>query len=618
MEDDFGAVDAIARRFADRGGQPGLAYGVVTRGALAHAAGLGQQRLGGPVPGADTVFRIASMTKSFTASVVLLLRDAAALRLDDQAQDYVGELRELQLPSADSPRPTIRQLLTMTAGFPADDPWGDRQQGLDDAGFSELLHGGARFAWAPGTRFEYSNLGYAILGRVIKAAAGQDYADVVRGRMLGPLGMSDTGYDAHEFDDGRLARGHRPDGSGGWEEVIPDGDGAFAPMGGIFSCVSDLARWVSGFTDGFPPRDGEKGTHPLSRATRREMQLAQTMIANRPAGWFPAATPAGYGYGLFVEEDPEFGAIIQHSGGYPGFGSNMRWHPATGTGVIVLANSTYAAAGALSTQLLSALLRPAPASQARSAGAGDSGAGDSGAGDSGAGNDGPGDDGTGDSGPAGAVRGPAPGDGRPWPETLTARAAIDELLQAWADTSAARLFSANVAWDQPFASRRDALDRIRQRIGDFRPDPGRPAEYDSPAHCRWWLLGAQGTVQAEIRLTPQRDPRVQELSVAVPPAPGSALQAALDSLLSLINSGGEPWPGSLQLAASVDAGGLARQLRLASVSAGQVAVSAFQAGDGAESVTAELAGDNARVIVTVVVDRAGAILQADVTAAPHA
>ena len=67
---------------------------------------------------------------------------------------------------------SIRHLLTMTAGFPTDDPWGDRQQGLPLEEFARFLAGGVSFNWAPGTRFEYSNLGYAILGRVITAVTG--------------------------------------------------------------------------------------------------------------------------------------------------------------------------------------------------------------------------------------------------------------------------------------------------------------------------------------------------------------------------------------------------------------------------------------------------------------
>ncbi|HEU5421756.1 MAG TPA: serine hydrolase domain-containing protein [Streptosporangiaceae bacterium] len=582
---DLAAVDRLAAAFAERAGQPGLAYGVVAQGRLVHAGGLGERWLGGPVPDAGTVFRIASMTKSFTAATVLLLRDEGALRLDDLAEDYVPEVRGLSLPSADSPRPALRHLLTMTGGFPTDDPWGDRQQGLPPAEFAALLRdGGVRLAWVPGTRFEYSNLGYAILGRVIEKVTGEDYAAAVRARILAPLGMTRTGFEAAEFSPDELARGYQ-NGAGGWAELTPDPYGAFAPMGGVFSTVADLARWVSGFAGAFPPGDpGTGGPHPLSRATRREMQLPQLAIITGPGGSFPGGAGISYGFGLFIEDDPAFGAVVQHSGGYPGYGSQMRWHQATGIGTIVLGNGTYAHAGALASRMLAELL-------------GQLGAGPAGVTSAGA-----------------LVRGPAPAGSRPWPETLAARAAADRLLQAWDDELAARLFTPNVEWDQPLAERQAAVGRIRERIGDFRPDPGRPAQYESPAHCRWWLRGERGVVQAEIGLAPLTDMRVQSLRVAVPPAADSVLQGVLDTLTGLVNDGAAEWPADLAVASDVDSADAARRLRVAGAWTGPCTVAAFRAGDGENSVTVELAGASGRADLAIAVDAAsGTVRQVSVT-----
>src|ERR1700722_10259811 len=111
---DFADIDTLAAGYHQRGGQPGLAYGVVIDGELVHAAGLGERGLGGPPPDAGTVFRIASMTKSFTASAVLALRDDGALMLDDLAEDYVPELRGWPSVTPDPARVSIRHLLTMT------------------------------------------------------------------------------------------------------------------------------------------------------------------------------------------------------------------------------------------------------------------------------------------------------------------------------------------------------------------------------------------------------------------------------------------------------------------------------------------------------------------------
>ena len=231
----------------------------------------------------------------------------------------------------------------MSAGFPTDDPWGDRQQGLDLDRFAELLRAGPQLAWTPGVRFEYSNLGYGILGRVISNAAGAEYKDVVRTRLLEPLGMTATTFEQDEVP---------PPGSptatcGATTAYVlepVDPYGALASMGGVFTSLRDLARWVGFFTDAFPPRDDPEGPYPLSRASRREMQQAHRTIPP----WLAAATPdvvdlqsMAYGYGLDVIEDLVAGRIVCHSGGYPGFGSHMRWQMASGLGVVVLGNHRY-------------------------------------------------------------------------------------------------------------------------------------------------------------------------------------------------------------------------------------------------------------------------------------
>ena len=582
---DIEALAAIAGSYLARGSQPGLAYGVVAGGSLVHAHGLGEQWLGGPVPEAGTVFRIASMTKSFTAAAVLALRDDGALSLDDPADEYVPELRGQRPVTADARRISVRNLLTMTAGFPTDDPWGDRQQGTPAAEFSEFLTGGVRFAWAPGTRFEYANLGYAILGRVVAAAAGTGYADFVRDRLLRPLGMTSTGFEAAEFDPARLARGYRR-GAAGWEELAPDASGAFAPMGGIFSSVSDLTRWVSGFAAAFPPGAEEAGgSHPLPRASRREMQLPQVALPPLPPTMPAGPGPGSYGFGLFVEDDVTHGRIVHHSGGYPGFGSHMRWHLASGTGVIVLANGTYAPAHPLAARMLDVLLRRETASGPAPAPAGQL-----------------------------TVGGPVPAPGGPWPETLSGQRGVIGLIGSWDDAVADQLFSENVAPDEPFAERRHSIEQIRQRIGDFRLDEARPAEFDSPAHCRWWMRGERGAVQAEIRLTPERRPRVQSLVLAVPPAPDSALAQILASLVSLLNDGTGGWPASLPVSATVDTGLLMRKLMVAAAWAGPCRPGAFRSGNGETSVTVELDGKTSRLVLEIAVDPAEHLLQeADLT-----
>ena len=605
---DFSVADAIVSDYFSRGAQPAIAYGIVSGGRLVHSAGFGARALGVGPPDSGTVFRIASMTKSFTASAVLLLRDAGSLALDDPAATSVPELAGWTYGAADAAPVTIRQLLTMTAGFPTDDPWGDRQQGLPIQAFDELLARGVSFNWAPGTRFEYSNLGYAILGRVVTEASGVLYDEFIRTRLLAPLQLDRTGFEPAEFPAGDLALGYRR-GPHGWEEVPFDPYGAFAPMGGVLSSVSDLARWVAGFAAAFPPDGGRDGNpavdgeapHPLRPASRREMQLPQAVTAWRPADRLPGgppAAPAYYGFGLFADEDPALGRIVSHSGGYPGFGTNMRWHPATGVGVIALANGTYAPMTGLTALVLDALLPRsaayhvalAPAARATPS--------------------------------ASQATSPPADAGAPWPETLAAAEAVNRLLLAWDDGIADALFSENVALDGPYPERRHAIGLIRARIGDFTADgpagtPGatgsRPAESDTPAHRRWWLSGPGGTVAAQIQLNPERPPRVQSLVLAVPPASDSVLARAIDAVVGWLNDGDAPWPAGLPVAASADAALLARRLRMAAVWAGTCAVGAYRAGNGSAAATVELVGEHATVTLSLLVNAAtGELRQADV------
>ena len=343
-------------------------------------------------------------------------------------------------------------------------------------------------------------------------------------------------------------------------------------MGGVFSCVRDLARWASGLAAAFPAgAETAGGPHPLRRATRREMQLPQVTIAPQDVLRLPG-DPAtgvqhGYGFGLFIEETPAWGRVVQHSGGYPGFGSHMRWHPETGLAVIVLANSTYAPAHQLGTQLMEAVLRATAA----------------------------------EAGPA-ARGGPPLAPGGPWPETVRAQRVVDQLIRSWDDRVAEQIFTENVAQDESYAQRRAKAEQLWQRLGPARGESPHPPEYDSPAHCRWWLHGAHGDAAAEIRLTPEDPPRVQSLALAVPPAPGSALAEAIAAIISLLNAAARHWPADQPVSGSVNTGLVVRRLRMAAAWAGPCRAGALRSGNGRTTAAVELDGEFARLSLAVEVD----------------
>jgi CubicO group peptidase (beta-lactamase class C family) len=553
FEAELERVDAIADRTFAGWHVPGLIYGIVRDGELIHSRGVGTLRVGeDATPTPSSVFRIASMTKSFTAATILLFRDEGRLRLDDEIATHVPELAAMRLPTADSPPITIRHLLTMTAGFPTDDPWGDRQQGLDLAAFSELLRGGLSFAWAPGTRFEYSNLGYGILGRLITNLAGQEYREVVRERLLRPLGMTSSGYLEDEVEPARLARGYVWR-DGRFLEEPMDGYGALASMGGVFTTVEDLTRWVAGFQDAWPPRDEPEGGHPLSRASRREMQQpmapADLRLTSASTDAIPDVESLHYGFGLFQVDDVRFGRVIGHSGGYPGFGSHMRWHPASGLGVTVLANGRYTPTTLLAKELLGVLIQADLTPVRRT---------------------------------------------RPNAATQAARAAVDRLIAAWDDKLAAGLFAMNVELDEPLVSRKAFLARIRERHGRLALDPDATGQSLTGFHQVWWLKGDRGgRVRVEILLTPEASPRVQTFAITSVPEPPHALRHAAEEIVAAIGQGGPAiveWPGERTIGPDVDLAAISRQLRAAEARFGPIELGPPIDGDGERKATYRLNG----------------------------
>ena len=138
----FADVDRLFTDFATQQHVPGAAWGIVVEGQPAHLGTTGFRDIPTKSPvTADTVFRIASMTKSFTAMAILKLRDEGKLALDDPAEKYVPEMKALKYPTSDSPKITVRHLLSHSEGFPEDNPWGDRQLADSEEQLSALIKG---------------------------------------------------------------------------------------------------------------------------------------------------------------------------------------------------------------------------------------------------------------------------------------------------------------------------------------------------------------------------------------------------------------------------------------------------------------------------------------------
>jgi CubicO group peptidase (beta-lactamase class C family) len=338
---------------------PGTVYGVVKDGQLVLAQGLGVRDIEtGRRVDADTRFRIASMSKAFTALAILHLRDQGKLALEAPASSYVPELASWKPPTVDSRTITVADLLHHGAGLVTDDPWGDRQQVLTEAEFTALIASGMAFANAPGLRMEYSNYGYALLGRIISNVTGQRYQDYIRDRIMLPLGMTSTGYDIGSSPAGSRALGYRWQ-DNAWVREPDMRDGAFGAMGGVETTAKDYAKWVAFLLSAWPARDAPDDG-PVRRATVRDLVGAinyMPPIERAKELGEPCRQSIGYARGLRVMGDCELGRVLTHGGGYPGYGSNMLLLPDAGVGAFVFSNRTYTGLGVANMRALLAMRR---------------------------------------------------------------------------------------------------------------------------------------------------------------------------------------------------------------------------------------------------------------------
>lgn len=486
------AFPVIDRRMADYAAAehiPGLIWGLVIDDQLAHVgvSGLRDVAVNAPVT-PDTIFRIASMTKSFTAMAILKLRDEGRLSLDDPAERYVPELRQWRGPTDDSPRITVRHLLSHSAGFPEDNPWGDQQLDLTEEDFTAMLSRGMSFSTAPGTAYEYSNYGFAILGRVISRVAGVPYRQYIQREVLDPLGMTATTLEPAQVNEALRARGYRWE-DAQWKEEPPLPDGAFGAMGGMLTSMSDLSRYVAAMLSAWPPRDGADNG-PVRRASLREMQQVARI---RPAtvGYTPTSDAlqlfsGGYGYGLRISQTCDFGHVVAHGGGLPGFGSVMQWLPEYGVGIIVFGNRTYAGFGGVANEAMAALA---------------------------------------------ATGGLVPRQMAPSPALQHARSEVLALLEGWSDDRAQALAAINLFRDRSLERRRAEFAALHEAVGSCR-DSGVYLPLENPLRGIWTLDCQRGTVRAEVTLAPTVPPLVQHLDVtqvppgSVQPAPTCAATAA--------------------------------------------------------------------------------------------
>jgi CubicO group peptidase (beta-lactamase class C family) len=308
-------VEEIIDRTQASGRVPALVAGIVRGGTLAYVTGAGEH----PTADRDTQFRIGSITKTFTAGLLLGLRDDGRLSLNDPLG---GHLPELTGEVAAIP---LRRLLSHAGGLQRepDGPWWERSAGVPP---TDLIAGvtDAKLTGLPHGEFHYSNLAFALLGGVIERVAGTTWMRALTSRLLGPLGMHRTTYEPQE----PYARGYvvHP-----WQATLREeprhDSGAMAPAGQLWSTVEDLARWAAALA----------ATAPLSTPTvlapASAAEMAAPAVIADPEQW-----RAGYGLGLHLWRRGDR-VYCGHTGSMPGYLSVLCVHRPSGTAAVAFANA---------------------------------------------------------------------------------------------------------------------------------------------------------------------------------------------------------------------------------------------------------------------------------------
>jgi hypothetical protein len=255
-----------------------------------------------------------------------------------------------------------------------------------------------------------------------------------------------------------------------WKPEPQLADGAFGAMGGILTSIADLSRYVALFLDAYPARDDVE-TGPIARASLREMQQTwRTRPASArlsPDGQGIDLTVQGYGYGLRTSQTCQFAHVVAHAGGLPGFGSQMRWLPEYGVGLIAFGNRTYTGWGPIFDQALDIMSA------------------------------------------TGALQARIP---QPAPALMKARADVNSLINDWDDARAQELAAMNLFLDRSLDKRRMGFLSLRERLGRCEEQAGFFA-IENALRGQWLLDCERGSALATVTLSPTRPARVQHLEV---------------------------------------------------------------------------------------------------------
>lgn len=552
-------LDAFLQEWFDDSGATGMVAGVVLDGELVYERSFGLLARGSAAAvSGDSVFRVASLSKSFTALAVLQLRDAGKLALDVPVTDYLPELSAIRRSTRDAAPITARMLLTHSAGLAWDDLWGAVSFGFNEAELAAFLQAGVPLAREPGSGFEYSNLGFALLGRLIERVSGSSFEDYMTQHILRPLGMSSTAWNARAVPASRMAVGYWGD-----KEPLAEaprvGDGVFEPAGGMYTTLHDYARYLGFQLSAYPARD-EPERGPVRRSSVREAHQPQRSASHieEPIAEITGAGlelhHSSYGFGWFVESSCDYRERLQHAGWEPGYHAGAIMFPAQRIAVVTMATSQPARAA----EGMLKLLRDADAL-------------------------------------------PAPLEAAASSELVAAQQRVQRLLESWDDQLAEQTFDTR-AQHYPWRARlKDDFSRLKGEHG--RCELQNDLRAISRLEGTWKLRCERGAIDLRVQLTPEAAPRVLFLRWTEQLPPDERMSRSAAQLVAAI--------GAAQPAASLGRDQLNKQFAHAAIDHGTCSIDSATSGDGHTFATFALKCQHAPLELELQLDESGQVVEAD-------
>lgn len=332
----FGAAieefEQTVERTVQRNGIGGAAAGVVLDGQVVWKKGFGWRDIEKKIPAdANGVYRVGSITKSFTAMAMVQLAEKGIFALDEPVYQHFPEIEALAGKTEYAKLITFRHLASHTAGLAKEPQSKDAASGPIAEWEDKILASipKTKIPTRPGQCHRYSNIGFGILGLAVSRAANEPYMNLIKKLILEPLDMKHSGFVLTEEMKSLLAAGIHAGIDGTLDTQIPQrehiGRGYKVPNGGLYTTIDDLARFITLHTD-----CGPAGV--ISSGALAQMHRIQVATDEKDFGCFEKA----YGLGLRIHTAPDGVCLVGHFGSVSGYDSTMCFHPETKIGVILL------------------------------------------------------------------------------------------------------------------------------------------------------------------------------------------------------------------------------------------------------------------------------------------